>query len=105
MQELRAQTERTLVLKEAAHTHLCVLPGRDSDVGVGADGGRGVEVIGADVIEGVTETTAHRAAVVPAKSKTCSGDVAVDIDAHPYSSEPPEWPRETNLSPNFTKND
>lgn len=58
-----AETERPF--------HLRALPGRDSDVGVRADWGRGVQVIGADVIESVTEPAAHRAAVIPAKHKTC----------------------------------
>lgn len=57
--------------KKTGESHLSVLPGGQSDVGVGADWGRGVQVIGADVIECVTESTAHRAAVIPAKGKTC----------------------------------
>lgn len=51
-------------------SHLGVLPGGDSDVGVRAEGGRCVQVICADVIKCVAEAAAHRTAVIPAKEKT-----------------------------------
>lgn len=40
-------------------SHLSVLPGGDSDVGVRAEGGCCVQVICADVIKCVTESAAH----------------------------------------------
>lgn len=43
--------------------------GRNSDVGVRADRGCGIQVISADVIQGVAETTAHGTAVIPAKDR------------------------------------
>ena len=55
--------------KKEGNSYLSVLSGWDSDVGVRADRGRGIQVIGADVIQGVAETTAHRTAVIPAKDR------------------------------------
>jgi len=69
---LRKKTREKHWRKKAGNSHLGALPGGDSDVGVRADRGRGVQVVGADVIKGVTETTTHRAAVIPAKGKTHS---------------------------------
>lgn len=56
------------------NSHLHVLSGRGSGVGVRADGRCGVQVISADVIQGVTEAAAYRAAVIPAKGKTGSSN-------------------------------
>ena len=55
--------------QKGGNSYLSVLSGRDSDVGVRADRGRGVQVISADVIKGVAETTAHGTAVIPAKDR------------------------------------
>lgn len=55
--------------KNGGNSYLSVLSGWNSDVGVRADRGCGIQVISADVIQGVAETTAHRTAVIPAKDR------------------------------------
>lgn len=62
--------------KREDSSHLSVLPGGDGDVGVGADGRCGIEVVCANVIKCITETTAHGAAVIPAAGKTGSSNAS-----------------------------
>lgn len=53
-------------------TYLCIqiFTGRGRCVGIGADGGAGVNIIGAKVVYGVTDPTADRAAVIPAGERS-----------------------------------
>lgn len=53
------------------YLNIQVSPGGGRRVGVGADGGAGVDVIRAEVVYGVTDAAADGAAVIPAaKTKT-----------------------------------
>lgn len=50
----------------APYLHIQVSPGGGRRVGVGADGGAGVDVIRAEVVYGVADAAADGAAVIPA---------------------------------------
>lgn len=56
----------------APYLHVQVLAGRGRCVGVGADGRAGVDVIRAEVVDGITDATADGAAVVPAAKTNTS---------------------------------
>lgn len=52
------------------YLHIQVSPGGSRRVGIGADGGAGVDVIRAEVVYGVADAAANGAAVIPAAGET-----------------------------------
>lgn len=61
-----------LLEEPVAYLHIQVFARGGRCVGVGTDGGAGVDVIGAEVVYGVADPAADRAAVIPAAKTNTS---------------------------------
>lgn len=59
--------------KNCSYLYIQVSPGGGRRVGIGTDGGAGIDVIRAEIVYGVTDAAADGAAVIPAgKTKISS---------------------------------